>query len=194
MGIFNLFGGGERHDRNYFSYDTEEQVGDGDRVFNPLAAGWEPGSWSDTVKFWKRQFLVFYGFDIVGGNEDCVDATGTKGCLFKNFWCHANGSYVLTLKGNSNSNVFMKWHVHEHGKVCDIQVGGWYSYGTGRSKGNVFDGWTSEDGGPITYSYRLGCKPTLIDMNAKHLWWLSAGLTVHWWFKWFIHKVLRIKD
>lgn len=185
-----------RYDRNYRSWDSPAQGGAANITLDPVADGWVPGTWSDTAKFYKRICCGFMNFNLVlGGTEDCVDVSPE--CInnrFAYFTCHSGGQYVLTLKGGSCDNLFSGWTVHAHGKTVDIEIGNWSSSNYERSTGNQFANWTATDGKPITYCYRLGCKPYFRNMDVKHLWWRSIGLTIYWWAKYLWHVILKRPD
>jgi hypothetical protein len=186
-------------DKNFKSYDgAQEDVSN--VVLDPIAAGWAPGSWADTCKFWRRRFLNFDNFTIVhGGTEDGVDMSSRNcGNFFKHFVVAAGNKYVLTLKGSSTNNHLVRWIITKPGKWVDVQVGNWsdddplaiasgYSKWA-RSSHNIFDQWTRVDGQPVRYAYRYGCKPLWINSNVKHLWWMSVGLTIYWYAKYFYVK------
>jgi len=194
-----------RTDRNFKSYDgVQENVSD--VTLDPVAQGWgvfvdgkfvKP-DWSDTCKFWKRNKLKFENFVIIRGgledvvdiNNDCVGNTFSKFVIMQ-----AGDTYVLTLKGDTSNNTLEDWLIYgKGGKTVDIEIGNWSSYNFGRCTGNKFINWRREDGEPIRYAYRIGCKPTFVRTNTKHIWWLSIGLTFYWWFKFVKHRVFKIAD
>lgn len=184
-----------RHDKNFKSY--ENRINETIRVgtLNPAINGWEPGSWQDTMKTFQCHGCDFTDADIRAGTEDALDV-GTRcyGNKFRNFMV-VGGKYVITLKSDSDGNIFENWTILKHGKSCDIQLGNWSSTSTESNENNVFRGWKTTDGSPITYSYRFGGgKPIFYDMKVKHLWWLSVGITAYWWAKYFWHKVLKRPD
>lgn len=179
-------------DRNFYSFDTEAQTDAADLRLDPVAAGWLPGSWQDTCKFHARRGCRFDLFDIVtGGTEDAVDVNnGCEGNTFAWFDVASGGAYVLTVKGSSRNNDFAHWRITRPGQVVDIEVGNWSSYNTGRDSGNRFRYFSRTDGQPVSYCYRLGCKPVFEYTRTRHLWWRSLGLTAYWWGKYFWHRVL----
>lgn len=185
-----------RHDKNFHSFDSLEQKGASDLILDPIAAGWERGSWEDTCKFYKRHNLIFMKITVVGGGkEDCFDVSPEcTNNVFGDFSANTDGQYVLTLKGGSHKNTFLRWHIKRGGKTVDIEIGNWSSSNFETSKNNLFHSWTKDNDKPITYCYRLGCKPEFKNMNVKHLWWRSIGITVYWWGKYFIHRILKVSD
>lgn len=186
-----------RHDRNFYSFDSDDQRDASWEIFDPQPPLWEIGSWQDTVKFYKRNTRLFNDLTIVrGGTEDAVDMTGSSDNTLKRFHIkQAGDQYVLTLKGGSYNNRFIDWVIGIPPKTVDIEIGNWSSSSQEPSPNNVFEGWERIDGKPITYCYRLfGCKPTFRTMKVKHKWWRSIGLTVYWWSKYLWHIVLRRPD
>lgn len=179
-----------RHDRNYRSF-TGQFENISNVTLDPLAAGWEKGSWQDTCKFWQCDTNLYQDFYIHdAGTEDAVDV-GTN-CVdnrFKRFTVNG-GKQVLTLKSESNKNAFNDWTIERPGSIVDIEIGNWGSQNTGPSVGNEFNRWHRRDGKPITYAYRWGCRPKFVGMDVKHLWWRSLGITLYVmgkyvWHKWF---------
>jgi len=189
-------------DRNYISFDGE-QVDVSDQHLDPIGAGWAPGSWADTCKFYHRDNRLFENFVIVsGGTEDGVDMSSRNvASVFDTFIVAAGDKYVLTLKGSSCHNILSKWVITKPGKWVDVQVGNWsdddpLSIEQGfskwaRSTGNNFDLWARKDGKPIRYAYRWGCKPVWTNSKVKHLWWMSIGLTLYWYLKYAIVKLSK---
>jgi hypothetical protein len=181
-------------DKNYKSYDgQQEDVSN--VVLDPIAAGWQKGSWQDTAKFWEREWRTFENFEIVnGGTEDALDVSSrNNNNLFLNFKVAAGDKYVLTLKGSSSNNIFKEFIITKPGKWVEIQIGNWSDddlehKGWARSKNNAFLDWKRTDGKPIRYAYRFGCKP-LIGNGFKHLWWMSIGLTIYWCAKRLIKMI-----
>lgn len=185
-----------RHDRNFRSFDTPAQLDASDVRLDPVADGWAPGTWQDTCKFYARRGRTFTNFWIErGGTEDAVDINnGCENNIFDLFNVASGGDYVLTLKGSSRNNKFSFWTIRQPGRVVDIEIGNWSSNNTGLDSGNVFHYFRRTDGLPVTYCYRLGCKPRFEGTETKHLWWRSIGLTAYWWGKYFWHRVLRRPD
>lgn len=186
-----------RHDRNYRSWDSEDQHDDRDVTLWPTQdPAWPRGSWQDTAKFHRRSGRKFENFRIVdGGEEDAVDIS--PACVdneFRFFRVASGGSYVLTLKGGSSRNILSDWTIDLPGQVVDIEIGNWSSSNFDACKGNTFLYWKRADNLPITYCYRLGCRPTFWGMPVKHLWWRSVGLTAYWWAKYLWHVVLGRPD
>mgnify|MGYP003624474271 CR=1 FL=1 len=183
-----------RHDKNYRSftgqYENLENV-----TLDPLGAGWVEGSWQDTCKFWKCDGCFYEGFYIHdAGTEDAVDVgTDCINNVFMGFTVNG-GKQVLTLKSESNDNMLVDWIIERPGSVVDIEIGSWGSQNTGPSKGNFFHNWKRRDFKPITYAYRWGCRPKFVDMDVKHLWWRSVGITLFVMGKYFWHKVLKRPD
>ena len=178
-------------DKNYKSF---EEINDSSIFVGPLtprADGWT--RWDDTMKTYKCNDTVFHGAIIDGGEEDVLDiGTHTNNCVFQDFDVFASNSrYIITLKSHSERNVLERWLVHEHSTRCDIQQGNWSDSDNGTNRRNLYRKWKSEEGKPFTYSYRFfsGSKPKFEDMEVKHLWWLSLGVTVYWWGKWVWTKV-----
>jgi len=186
-----------RHDRNFFSFDSVEQLDASNMNFTPGPPSFYLGTWQDTVKFYKRVNRLFTDFNISrGGTEDAVDMTGSSDNTLKRFTIQQAGDqYVLTLKGGSYNNRFIDWNIGVPPETVDIEIGNWSSSSQEPSPGNFFQNWQHQDGQPITYCYRFfGCKPTFRDIKVKHLWWRSIGLTVYWWAKYLWHVVLRQPD
>ncbi len=189
-------------DKNYKSYDgPQEDVRN--VVLDPTGAGWAPGSWQDTCKFNRRRGLAFEEFTIInGGTEDGIDASCRNvGNVFHKFVVSAGDKYVMTLKGSSCDNTFMDWKITQPGKWVDIQIGNWHDDDPksidenfspwANSSGNEFVNIRRMDGKPVRYAYRFGCKPAFSASNAKHLWWMSIGLSVYWLAK---YAIVRIKS
>lgn len=186
-----------RTDRNFFSFDREEQSDATHMHFQPsLLIEWPPGSWQDTVKFYRRKGCVFRDFTVIeGGVEDAVDISPEcVGNSFVLFSVNAGGAYVLTLKGGSCMNLLSEWRIGHPGAVVDIEIGNWSSTNFQRCTGNVFQNWSRADGKPVTYCYRFGCKPQFIGTKTRHLWWRSIGLTVYWCAKYLWHVKLGRAD
>jgi hypothetical protein len=180
-------------DKNYRSYNglSNQSVFVG--PLTPRADGWV--KWDDTMKTYKCNDTVFHGAIIDGGEEDVLDVgTHTNNCVFQDFDVFGDTSrYLITLKSHSEGNVFERWRVHEHSERCDIQQGNWSDSDNGSNSRNLYREWVSEENKPITYSYRFfsGSKPQFQDMEVKHLWWLSLGVTLYCWGKWVWTKVRR---
>lgn len=178
-------------DKNYKSYEnlSHEIIAVGE--LNPHMEGWT--SWDDTMKTYRCLRSDFMSGYLVGGKEDCLDVgTHTKACYFENFDVDGKHSrYLITLKSHSTDNMFHNWHVLRHAKCCDIQQGNWSDSDNGSNEDNEYWGWTTEDGKPVTYSYRFfsNSKPVFVNMKAKHLWWLSLAITAYFWGKWVVTKV-----
>jgi hypothetical protein len=152
-------------------------------------------TYSDTMKIWKCTGCVFKDFFVVGSKEDCLDVgQQTIATLFDRFRVSSRGRYVVTLKGGSHYNTFSDWAVERHGSVVDFEIGNWHSLNFSTSVGTSLVNLRAEDGKPVTYCYRWGCKPNIIGGHTKHLWWRSIGLTVYWWAKYVWHRVLNRPD
>lgn len=183
-----------RHDYNFVSLDGD-QVDISDQVYDPIGQGWERGRWQDTLKLHRRRGRQYRNIKILdGGTEDTVDMTLSVGNILDRFSVAAGDKYVLTLKGQSNGNLFSNWAIVRPARVCDVQIGDWYSYGTGPSEDNVFRRWYRTDGKPVTYAYRWGCRPKWEHTKTRHLWWRSVGLTVHYAAKYVWHIWLKQPD
>lgn len=180
-------------DLNYKSYEHLEEDDVAVGVLNPYTDGWT--KWADTMKTFKCNWCVFFDGIITGGREDCIDVgTHTNDCSFDGIEVSAeNSRYIITLKSHSERNTFQNFYVLSHAKRCDIQHGNWSDSDNGSNANNVYDSWTSAERKPITYSYRFfsNSKPIFYNMETKHLWWLSAGITVYFWGKWLWKKVRR---
>lgn len=187
-----------RHDKNAYSWDGGgDDPPHTDFIVDPVKnLGWEPGTWSDSAKFYERTGDGFFRINIIlGGNEDSVDiGSKTNDCTFGEFTCRSGGMYHLTLKGGSSDNCLKHWVLMNSGGVVDIEIGNWSSSDYTSNKRNRFYGWIKEGGEPITYCYRLGSKPEISGMNVKHLWWRSIGLTFYWWAKYLWHVILKRPD
>jgi hypothetical protein len=186
-------------DINYKSYDgIQENVSM--QFLDPIGAGWLPGSWQDTAKFNRRFGLIFDHFTIIsGGTEDALDVScRNMSNLFIDFEVSAGDKYVLTLKGSSSYNGFTRFLIIKPGKWVDVQIGNWHDDdplsieqfgGWASSEDNVFSEWRRADGKPIRYAYRFGCKPKWVGTDAKHLWWMSLGLSAYWLAKYALWKL-----
>ena len=178
-------------DRNFKSYEAFRAVAFRNVELRPA----DPEAWNDTMKVWRCTDCTFDSFDILGATEDCVDVGQcTDLCLFDEFVVEPTGQYVVTCKGDSIDNVFRNWILRGHGTSVDFEFGNWHSLNFNRSTGNVIDSCRTLDGTPITYCYRWGCRPKIINTNARHLWWRSFGLTVYWWAKYIWHRILNRPD
>lgn len=178
-------------DKNFKSYEAFKGVSFRGVQLNPDV----PSDWNDTMKVHRCEGCVFDSFEVRGAKEDCLDiGRETNDCLFHEFVVKPTGQYIVTCKGGSNYNHFRNWTVCRHGKDVDFEFGNWHSYNFDYSKGNVIDGVRSTDGKPITYCYRWGCRPTVVNTHAKHLWWRSIGLTVYWGAKYIWHRILNRPD
>ncbi len=159
-------------------------------VLNPSADGWSPGSWSDTVHFSGCEHQQFLEFIVFGGKEDCLDFNNhCEGLLVKNMTLDSGGMYCITLKGGSCDNAFEDILVMSHGDKVDIEIGNWSDQSIGLSKRNEFGNVQSRDGKPVTYAYRLGCKPKFTNSNVHHLFWRSVGITLYYWGKYLITRI-----
>jgi len=178
-------------DKNYKSFELlVGQAAAGERLVPH-----DPLEYDDTMKAYKCERSTFSNFYVSGGKEDCLDVgRETFDCTFQNFMVLSNGQYVGTIKGGSHRNLFRNWRVLRHGKTVDFEIGNWSTYNFEKSTGNIFENISSDDGKPVTYCYRLGCKPTVINSNMKHLRWRSIGLTVYWHFKYVKHVILKRPD
>lgn len=172
-------------DKNFISIN--DQMGE---VFADVEAiPPNPKDWSDTVKVQNCVLSAFKRFFILGSTEDCLDVgMKTSSCIFADFKVKPTGRYVVTCKGGSNFNLFLNWELQAHGKAVDFEFGNWHSYNFEPSLDNeIADCWAT-DGKPITYCYRWGCKPTIINTKAKHLWWRSIGITIWWWLNYIFNR------
>lgn len=177
-------------DKNYHSY---EQL-NGALIANGVLVP-DLDTYSDTMKIWKCTGCVFKDFFVVGSKEDCLDVgQQTVATLFDRFRVQARGRYLVTLKGGSHYNTFSDWVVERHGSAVDFEIGNWHSLNFSTSVGTSLVNLRAEDGKPVTYCYRWGCKPNIIGGHTKHLWWRSIGLTVYWWAKYVWHRVLNRPD
>ena len=178
-------------DKNFKSY--ESLTGESVDVPNlsPSDHGWS--RWDDTMKTFECYNCDFNILAIDGGEEDCIDlGTHTTLCSFRNGLLMGGGSrYLFTIKSHSEDNTFEDFHVMEHAKWCDIQLGNWSDQDNRSNGGNRFYDWTTADCKPVTYSYRLfsGSRPEFVGMQARHLWWLSVGMTIYFWVKWLVRKI-----
>jgi hypothetical protein len=178
-------------DKNFKSYETFKDTTFRNVELRPA----NPAEWNDTMKVRRCNGCTFDRFDVLGSREDCVDVgQATNDCLFDEFVVEPTGQYVVTCKGGSNDNVFRLWLLRGHGKDVDFEFGNWHTYNFERSTGNVIEACRTTTGRPITYCYRFGCKPIIIDTHARHLWWRSIGVTVYWWAKFIWHRVLNRPD
>lgn len=178
-------------DKNYHSYELlKEQT-----IANGVLVPDDPKLYNDTMKVWKCVGTRFVDFYVVGSREDVLDV-GRESIanLFQNFRVKPTGQYVLTCKGGSHVNMFTDWVLEGHGTDVDFEFGNWHSLNFEVSYDNVLQNITTTDGSPITYCYRWGCKPTIVNTKARHLWWRSIGLTVYWWGKYIAHRILHIPD
>jgi len=178
-------------DKNFKSYETVVRA----RFVGVELRPADPTQWNDTMKVWKCFGCVFDRFDILGAREDCIDVgQKTNNCVFSDSLVEPTGQYVVTCKGESNNNLFTGLILRRHGRDVDFEFGNWHSYAFGLSTGNTIHACRAEDGKPVTYCYRWGCKPTIVETPAKHLWWRSIGLTVYWWAKYIWHVKLGRPD
>lgn len=178
-------------DKNFKSYESFRNTRFTGVELRPA----DPKAWNDTMKVWRCNECTFDRFGILGAKEDCIDVgQQTSNCNFIDTLVEPTGQYVVTCKGGSNNNVFYGLILRGHGRDVDFEFGNWHSYNFERSAGNVIDGCRTTDGSPITYCYRWGCRPTVVDTKAKHLWWRSIGLTVYWWAKYIWHVILKRPD
>lgn len=180
-------------DKNYLS--LEERLGE-IIVVGDLTP--DSPDFDDTLKVWKCVGCEIKGGTIQGSREDCIDiGRESHRNTFRKLQLYSNGEYCVTLKGGSDDNEFQNITVGRHGSVVDIEIGNWHSYNFERSTGTRFVGpIRASDGKPVTYCYRLGCRPTIVEggVNVKHLWWRSIGLTVYWWVKYVWHALLKRQD
>lgn len=152
----------------------------------------DPSEWNDTMKVWRCKGCTFDRFDVLGSTEDCLDVgQDTQQCLFDSFTVTPTGQYVVTCKGGSNGNIFRGWRLRGHGKDVDFEFGNWHTYNFAPSTGNALQWCSADDGSPITYCYRWGCRPLIVGTKVRHLWWRSIGLTVYWWAKYVWHVILQ---
>jgi hypothetical protein len=178
-------------DKNYKSYELLGGIAVRDVVLRPE----NPADWNDTMKVWKCWGTYFERFEVLGSTEDCVDVgQASSFCTFDKFVVEPTGKYGFTIKGGSDHNNFFNITFRGHGRDVDIEIGNWHSFNFDRSKHNFFNRVKAVDGRPVTYCYRLGCKPTFFASDVKHLWWRSIGLTVYWWAKYIWHRVLGRPD
>jgi len=178
-------------DKNFKSYEAFKQT----RFANVELRPADPSAWNDTMKVWRCNNCTFDRFEVLGAMEDCLDVgQASNKNIFNEFVVAPTGQYVVTCKGGSNSNVFWYWVLIGHGRDVDFEFGNWHSLNFERSTGNVISNCRTTNGSPITYCYRWGCRPTIIDTHAKHLWWRSIGLTVYWWAKYIWHRILNRPD
>jgi len=179
-------------DNNYHSFENETET---------HYEGWSleptfPLNFDDTMKVFRCNRCTFTDFKVDGGKEDCIDiGRESSGNKLTSFKLKPNGRYAFTIKGESNGNEFYDIELLSHGKDADIEIGNWSTYNYEKSTGNTFGGIYAKDKEPITYCYRLGCKPVFqANANVKHLWWRSIGLTFYWWFKYVKHVVFKMHD
>lgn len=178
-------------DTNYKSYENERA-----RVFSRVSLiPSNPQDFDDTMKVYKCTDCTFMLFEVVGGKEDCIDV-GRESCgnTFIGHKLTSSGQYVFTIKGGSHYNSFHDIAIVKGGKDVDVEIGNWSTFNFDFATNNAFFRISRQDGKPVTYCYRLGCRPTFIESNVKHLWWRSIGLTAYWWAKYVWHVVLKRKD
>ncbi len=178
-------------DKNFKSYESFRGI----RFANVELRPADPSAWNDTMKVWQCNQCTFDRFDVLGSREDCLDVgQASSENLFNEFVVEPTGQYVVTCKGGSNFNRFLNWTLRAHGRDVDFEFGNWHSLNFQRSEGNSIEGCRAADGRPITYCYRWGCRPIIVDTKTKHLWWRSIGLTVYWWWKYFFHRIFNRPD
>lgn len=177
-------------DRNYYSYDGV-QADDTEKVFDPSGPDWPPGSWQDTLRFYKRYKCKFSYMTVVkAGTEDGVDISNANiGNIFSHFTVPC-GKQGLTFKGGNHDNTLEFWLFTKIGKHVEAEFGNWHSSNfEWFMRGNVCLGWRREDGEPVRYAARLGTAPRFISSNVRRIWWLSIGLTLYWIAKWILVKL-----
>ncbi len=175
-------------DKNFISYNELS----GDVIADVQAIPADPKAWSDTIKVQKCFNVLFDRFFVYGSTEDCVDVGMlTNWCTFHEFKVRPTGMYVVTCKGSSSHNYFLGWQLQGHGKAVDFEFGNWHSYNFERSIDNCIKDCYATDGKPITYCYRWGCRPIIVNTKAKHLWWRSIGITIWWWMNYLWHVTFK---
>lgn len=178
-------------DTNFLSY----QELDGRHVAVGELGPTFPRMFDDTMKVWRCNYCTFHDGEISGGREDCIDVgQQSSHNIFEKLWLFSGGQYCCTIKGGSSFNIFRDVLVVVHGRDVDFEFGNWHSYNFERSMDNGLVRVMAADGRPVTYCYRLGCRPYIVDSYVKHLWWRSIGLTVYWWYKYAKHVLLKRKD
>ena len=177
-------------DKNFVSFENLV----GAKVVGQTLVPDQP-DYADTMKVFRCRRSVFDRFTVTGSTEDVIDV-GRESCgnTFSYFRVVPLGKYCVTCKGGSHENRFVKWHLLRHGTSVDFEFGNWHSLNFDTSRDNVLESITAEDGQPITYCYRWGCRPRIVNTFARHLWWRSVGITVYWWAKYVAHRILRIPD
>ena len=177
-------------DKNFISYENLTSFAVLGRTLVP-----DQPDYADTMKVFRCRSVMFSDFTVTGAREDVLDL-GRESSFntFDSFRVRPTGKYCVTCKGGSHYNNFRHWTLCGHGSVVDFEFGNWHSLNFEYSTGNFIYRCATDDGSPITYCYRWGCKPLIIDSLARHLWWRSVGITVYWWAKYVAHRILRIPD
>jgi len=186
-----------RHDRNFKSYDSEEQRDESNVVLEPLSDPEFPlGSWQDTAKFFRRRGCTFHNFIIAGGGtEDAVDISSEDhDNVFSNFTVTCGRERALTLKGGSCKNLLRFWVIHGRGRIVEEEFGVWSSSSQQACTGNVCDEHYCADGGSVRYAYVWGSRPQYLNTRTTHVWWWSVCLTLHFWAKYVWHIWLGRPD
>jgi hypothetical protein len=179
-------------DKNFLSFEDQT-----DQYFESRDVVPDHAGYNDTVKAFRCTRCLFDSFAVRSGTEDALDVGRESSVNVFSLWkvtVSPGGRYVVTCKGGSHYNLFSGWEIHGHGSAVDFEFGNWHSLNFEPSRKNTIFRCRTTDGSPITYAYRFGCKPIIIDTNARHLWWRSIGLTVYWWGKYIAHRVLRLPD
>lgn len=185
-------------DRNYFSISQNKFTVDSggpnphevtelptDNIFSPADGA---KNYSDILKFSNQQNFTLMGCAVDQGSEDSVDMN--KFCrnitLDGQFGVGGGGSQVITIKGGCDT-IWVTGISYGN----RVEIGNWSDQTYDKSR-NIVLNLTSSNGKPINVSIgraenvscQVDCKKDLFG---------SLKITMYWWLKWIIRKILGIK-
>jgi len=173
-----------KSDNNFKSYVAEKDLVI-DTWCNPKA----PSVYDDVMKFSNCQNVLVKGVEIVGGQEDCIDAVRGTNYVFKDLTLYPlkNG---ITLKGSING-----WHLKNilfdgAGSQCAIEIGQYDNYWTPSTlptRNGIIENVNLKGGGKVTVRIWDGEKPQVI--NAPDVRIIKIPKFI--WFPYFIFRSIQ---
>lgn len=147
------------------------------------------------LKISGKSYVDLHGLKVGQGRECSVDINNGSTAVFSD--CEfgsseLSGHQVFSVKGFSTAVI--SGNLKGRGKrfKADILIDNWSDQDYRGSRVNLTHA-RHEDGKPINVVLRYGASQVALGENAKVLIKESIGLTVYWWAKWLVRKILFIR-
>jgi hypothetical protein len=147
------------------------------------------------LKISGRSFVDINGLNIGQGRECSVDINDrSTAVLSAGEYGSRNlkGDQVFSVKGFSTAIISGVFRGRGKRNKADVLIDNWSDQDYRGSLVNLSRS-RHEDGKPINVVLRYGASKVILGENAKVLVPQSVGLTVYWWIKWTIRKILFIR-